>query len=100
MRNKEMTVGEISEILDAPISTISRNLAVLSKAGFVTGKNRGTYLHYSIRKADVHPRNVALLALVKNASAPKKKSKVKALISAAMFDPRLAKYLEVLSWEE
>lgn len=63
----------------------------------MTSRNKRTFAYYSIRTESIDPQNIALLMLIKNAVKPKRKSKALELLSAAMFEPRVAKYFEILS---
>ena len=41
-------VGELTAAVGADITTVSKHLAVLKKAGLVRGERRGTYSEYSL----------------------------------------------------
>jgi ArsR family transcriptional regulator, virulence genes transcriptional regulator len=47
---REMCVGELSEALDAPLSTVSRHLAVMRDKHLVISRHEGTRVYY--RPAD------------------------------------------------
>jgi|GEM_PF-842056 len=59
-----LTVGEISIRGGWPVKTVSRNLSDLNKAGFVTYRNRGSFIYYRVRKVRLSLRNEMLLFLV------------------------------------
>ena len=44
----ERCVGELTEMVGADVSTISRHLAVMKNAGIVTDDKRGTQVFYSL----------------------------------------------------
>ena len=52
LRGGELCVGDIVEILQAPQPRISRHLSYLKKAGLVTARREGLWMHYSL--APVH----------------------------------------------
>lgn len=69
LRRGELCVCYFVEILDATQPKISRHLAYLRRAGLVTGRREGKWIHYSIaRPADAGVAAVldAALAAVEN----------------------------------
>lgn len=46
---RERSVGELTDVVGADISTISKHLSVLKAAGIVTDEKRGTQVFYSLR---------------------------------------------------
>ncbi len=44
LSNKEAIVGELVDIVDADISTISRHLSILKEAGILISQNKETNL--------------------------------------------------------
>ncbi|UCF36797.1 MAG: winged helix-turn-helix transcriptional regulator [Acidobacteriota bacterium] len=49
LAERDLCVGELTEIVGADQSTVSKHLAVLKDAGFVEVEKRGTMSFYSIR---------------------------------------------------
>ena len=43
---REMSVGELAECLDAPLSTVSRHLAVMKSKNLVVSRHEGTKVFY------------------------------------------------------
>lgn len=60
---EELTVGELSDLLDLPQSTVSRHLAVLRDAGLVSDRREGTRAFYGLRGdfAGRHPELITAL---------------------------------------
>ena len=58
---KEMSVGELSEVLKAPISTISRHLSVMKNKHLVTSRHDGNRVYY----IPSDPRIVNACALIR-----------------------------------
>ena len=84
--NKELCVKDIADKQELPITTVSQNLAILARAGFVTTKKRGTYVNYRIKTTGFSSRNMFLLWLVidccrKDEIAPHKNEMLEGLIS-------------------
>lgn len=50
--DRECSVGEIAELLDARQSTISQHLALLRKDGFVKARREGQTQFYSLKGVD------------------------------------------------
>jgi|GEM_PF-1685583 len=65
----EMSLQEISERLDMPLKTTSRNMVILKKAGFLRGKTKDGKLIYEINTARGEEYILTLLVLVKDAAA-------------------------------
>ncbi len=72
LENGEMSVGEISEKLDLPLKTASRNLRMLYNAGLLTVKTKKGYVFYSYRPKQA-PIIKELPVLLKEHKAPSKK---------------------------
>ena len=49
LQNGEMCVNEIDEKLHIDISTVSRHLSTLRKAGIIKDEKRGNQVYYSLR---------------------------------------------------
>ena len=49
LRAQELCVGELTEMAEADQSTVSKHLAILKDAGFVTMRKRGSMNFYSVR---------------------------------------------------
>ena len=49
---RELCVCELVEVLRMPQGKISRHLAVLRRAGLVEDRREGTWIFYSLRRAD------------------------------------------------
>jgi DNA-binding transcriptional ArsR family regulator len=45
----EMCVCKLTELVGSDISTVSRHLAILKKAGIIASEKRGTQVWYSLR---------------------------------------------------
>jgi ArsR family transcriptional regulator len=50
LRNGELCVGDIVDILEVPQPRVSRHLGHLRKAGLVTARRSGLWMHYSLTK--------------------------------------------------
>lgn len=57
LENRELTVGELSKVLQTPQSTVSRHLKVLSQSGWLTRRAEGTATMYQLLLDDL-PRSV------------------------------------------
>lgn len=64
----EMGLQEISDHLDMPLKTASRNMMLLKKAGFLHGKTKEGKLIYEINTASGEDYILTLLVLVKDAA--------------------------------
>lgn len=62
-----LTVGELTEVLALPQSTVSRHLAILRRAGLAADRRDGTYIWYSL--TDRLLRDEALIAVIRAATA-------------------------------
>jgi ArsR family transcriptional regulator, arsenate/arsenite/antimonite-responsive transcriptional repressor len=51
LRNGELCVCDIVRVLDLPQPKISRHLAYLRKAGLVTARKEGLWMHYALAPA-------------------------------------------------
>ena len=51
LREDEMCVGDLVEVLQVPQPTVSRHLGCLRRAGLVDVRNDGRWCFYSLRKA-------------------------------------------------
>ena len=49
LSEREHCVCELTELIGADISTVSKHLAVLRNAGIIESEKRGTEIHYSLR---------------------------------------------------
>ncbi len=49
MRGGEICVCELTELVNADISTVSKHLSVLKNAGLLKEEKRGLYKYYSLR---------------------------------------------------
>jgi len=90
MAEQEVCVCYFVEILDAPQPKISRHLAYLRKAGIVSARREGKWMHYRI----VMPAHVGATQILKQTLASLKEEKSmqadKARLSKACCSP--AKY--------
>lgn len=48
LARKEMSVGEIAEVLSVPLSNVSQHLSLLKAQGLVHGRKEGQAVHYNI----------------------------------------------------
>ena len=48
LKDAEQCVCELSEMIGADMSTVSRHLSILRKAGIVTDRKEGTTVYYSL----------------------------------------------------
>lgn len=51
LRDGELCVCELRELVEADISTVSKHLSVLKNVGLVQEEKRGLYVYYSLRCA-------------------------------------------------
>ncbi|SDF13999.1 ArsR/SmtB family transcription factor [Terriglobus roseus] len=90
MGEQEVCVCYFVEILDAPQPKISRHLAYLRKAGIVSARREGKWMHYRI----VMPAHIGATQILKQTLASLKEEKTmqvdKARLSKACCSP--AKY--------
>ena len=49
LRNGEMTVGDIAEVLESELVTVSHHLKILKTAGLVEFQRNGRFMVYSLR---------------------------------------------------
>jgi ArsR family transcriptional regulator len=49
LHKQERCVGELTEMIGADTSTVSKHLSVLKNAGLVTGEKRGNCIYYTLR---------------------------------------------------
>lgn len=49
LSEREHCVRELTELVGADISTVSKHLAVLRNAGIIESEKRGTEIHYALR---------------------------------------------------
>ena len=49
LNSSPRSVGELTEMIGADTSTVSKHLGVLKNAGLVDDEKRGTTVHYSLR---------------------------------------------------
>ncbi len=61
----ELTVGELSSIMQLPQSTVSRHLKALSDAGWIAGRAEATSNLYSLTRDDLDPAARRLWGLVR-----------------------------------
>ncbi|HPL28106.1 MAG TPA: metalloregulator ArsR/SmtB family transcription factor [Anaerolineae bacterium] len=54
-----LTVGELTEVLDLPQSTVSRHLGVLRRGELVADRRDGTYIWYSLSEGLLHDEHLA-----------------------------------------
>lgn len=64
----EMGLQEISDLLDMPLKTTSRNMMILKRSGFLHGKTKDGKLIYEINTASGEDYILTLLVLVKDAA--------------------------------
>jgi DNA-binding transcriptional ArsR family regulator len=48
LRNREATVGELADALDASPQNISKHLALLADAGILARRKQGNHVYYSV----------------------------------------------------
>jgi ArsR family transcriptional regulator len=48
LARKEMSVGEIAEVISVPLSNVSQHLSLLKAQGLVHGRKEGQVVHYNI----------------------------------------------------
>lgn len=53
LAREERCVNDLTELIGADISTVSKHLAVLKSAGVVLADRRGTQIYYSLRSSCV-----------------------------------------------
>ncbi len=51
LRQRELCVGDLVEILSIPQPKASRHLAYLRRSGLVVGQRNGVWMHYSLARA-------------------------------------------------
>jgi ArsR family transcriptional regulator len=64
LAERELCVCELVDILEMPQGKISRHLTVLRRAGLVADRRDGTWINYSLQRADT-PLTRRLLAYLK-----------------------------------
>jgi ArsR family transcriptional regulator len=62
LSDQPRTVGELSQILEAPPSNTSQHLAVLRDRGLIEGERQGNNVVYSLR----HPKVVQAIDLLRD----------------------------------
>ena len=53
LRDGEMTVGELVEVMGFGMANVSKHLQILHAAGFVTRRKEGLYVYYGLAGEDV-----------------------------------------------
>lgn len=48
LAKREMSVGEIAEVISVPLSNVSQHLSLLKAQGLVNGRKEGQIVHYSL----------------------------------------------------
>ncbi|MDI6892834.1 MAG: winged helix-turn-helix domain-containing protein [Actinomycetota bacterium] len=102
---REATLQELSEVLEMPFKTVSRNLKVLQRAGFVKSRIEKGRSLYSISRDSIHRWNLILLALIEDAKrkptfASKTASEVVDDLVTASFEPTFNNFLKALSFKK
>jgi DNA-binding transcriptional ArsR family regulator len=59
----ELCVCELQKLVGADMSTVSRHLGILKRAGLVTDRRQGTWIHYSLVPAKVAELSCQLKSL-------------------------------------
>lgn len=49
LSNQTRCVGELTDMIGADVSTVSKHLTVLKNAGLVNDEKRGTQIYYTLR---------------------------------------------------
>lgn len=65
----QMNLQSLSETLQMPLKTASRNLVILKKAGFLAARTEGGRVVYEINTASDENDIITLLVLVKDATS-------------------------------
>lgn len=65
LERKELTVGQISELLNRKFSTISRNLRVLEKDNFLKVRHDSKNAYYSIKSDKKYKYNQFIIKFLK-----------------------------------
>jgi ArsR family transcriptional regulator len=61
LAQRELSVGELAEIVGLEMSHLSQQLGILKRTGLVTARREGTSVHYTVRT----PELTELLAVAK-----------------------------------
>ncbi|HAW60683.1 MAG TPA: hypothetical protein DCW86_04360 [Actinobacteria bacterium] len=100
---REATLQELSEVLEMPFKTVSRNLKVLQRAGFVKSRIEKGRSLYSISRDSIHRWNLVLLALIKDAKrrpTTKTTGEIVSDLITASFEPTFNNFLKALSFDK
>ncbi|MEW6429301.1 MAG: metalloregulator ArsR/SmtB family transcription factor [Thermodesulfobacteriota bacterium] len=60
----ELCVCDLMAVLELPQSTVSRHLAVLRQAGWVSDRRQGVWMHYRLADGDARARSALQQALL------------------------------------
>lgn len=61
---EEICVCELMQVFEMPESTISRHMNILKRAGLVSGRRQGKWVHYSLHAAAFNPYAGSVLGLI------------------------------------
>lgn len=64
----ELCVCDLMQLMSAPQSTLSRHMGRLRRAGLVTDRRNGKWVHYALADKTIPPELVALIASLKQTS--------------------------------
>ncbi len=91
LSGREVCVCYFVEILDQPQPKISRHLAYLRRAGIVTARRQGKWMHYRLRWPDDHAAVFVLRAVVASlAEKPEMRADLARLDQACCASPKSA----------
>jgi ArsR family transcriptional regulator len=64
----ERCVCQLTELIGADISTVSRHLSILKNAGFITSEKRGNQVFYSLKCLCIDPFFQCIESVLQNSS--------------------------------
>ncbi len=68
LRDQELCVCQIVELLELAPSTVSKHLQILREAGLVVSRKKGRWVYYSISESDAAGVPIAALDLILTAA--------------------------------
>lgn len=66
LESEELSVGEVAKVFQLPQSTVSRHLAMLSRAGWLVKRQVGTTTFYSLTMDDLEPEARGVWVVVRD----------------------------------
>ena len=90
LENRELTVGELANVVQSPQSTVSRHLKILSQEGWLSRRTEGTATMYQLLLDDLTSASRAVwLAVREQTCSPEQQLQDERRLDAVLADRRL-----------